>query len=131
VAQFELSVSVPHVIESESLRHVEIGDSVDLVGRQPEVFDRHGDISTAEEIQQGIDVPGLCCSAQPGGQVVTVVDRDRAMLGEPEIIGWPSDAENRGPSARASCTAIEPTPPAAPAIATVSPGTRRTARTAA
>src|SRR5437764_11166427 len=57
-----------------------IGDGVDPVARDAEVLDRHGDIPTTEEIQQGIDVSRLCCGAQPGRQVVTIVDRDRAMV---------------------------------------------------
>jgi hypothetical protein len=27
-------------------------------------LDRHGDISTTDEIQQGVDVSGRCCGAQ-------------------------------------------------------------------
>ena len=135
VAQFELSVRVPHVVEgedsgdrhfqltpcdevgqlgdhrcgcgiraafrldSEPLHGIEIGNGVDLVGREFEVFDRHGDISTTEEIQQGVDVSGLCCGAQSGRQIVTIVDRDRAMVSEPSIVGRPGDAEDRGPGA--------------------------------
>jgi hypothetical protein len=48
----------------ETFRGIEIGDDVDPVGRESEVFDRHGDISTTEEIQQGVDMSGLCCGAQ-------------------------------------------------------------------
>jgi hypothetical protein len=47
-----------------TLRGIETGDGVYPVGRESEVFDRHGDISTTEEIQQGVDVSGLCCGAQ-------------------------------------------------------------------
>ena len=77
----------------------EIGNGVDLVGREFKVFDRHRDISTTEEIQQGVDVSGRCCRAQPGRQVVTIVDRNRAMVGEPDIVGRSGDAEDRGTGA--------------------------------
>ena len=42
---------------------------------------------------------GRCCGAQPGRQVVAIVDRDRAMVGKPGIVGRPGDAEDRGPGA--------------------------------
>src|SRR5258705_7527179 len=84
-------------LDPEPLHGIEIGDGVDPVALDSEVLDRHGDISTTEEIQQGVDVYGLCCGAQPGRQVVTIVDRDRAMLDEPGIVGRPADAEDRGP----------------------------------
>jgi len=108
VAQFELSVRLPHIVEGEDsgdrhfqltpcdevdqlgdhrcgrgiraacrldpepLHGIEIGDGVDPVGRESEAFDRHCDISTTEEIQQGVDVSGLRCGAQPGRQVVAI-----------------------------------------------------------
>ena len=86
-------------LDPEPLHGSEIGDGVDPVARDFEVLDRHGDISTTEEIQQGVDASGRCCGAQPGRQVVTIVDRDRAMVGEPGIVGRPGDAEDRGPGA--------------------------------
>jgi len=117
-------------LDPEPLRGIEIGNGVDPVGRDSEVLDRNGDIAAAEEIEEGFDVSGLCGGAQPSGQVVTVVDRDRAMAGQPGIVGRPGDAEDRGPARRAKLNRDRPDSAAAPAIATVSPGTRRTARTA-
>ena len=67
------------------------------VGREFEVFDRQGDIPTTEKIQQGVNVSGPCCSAQPGRQIITIVDRDGAVVDEPSIVGRPGDAEDRGP----------------------------------
>ena len=40
-----------------------------------------------------------CCGAQPGRQVVTVVDRDHAVVGEPAVVGRSSDAEDGGSGA--------------------------------
>jgi hypothetical protein len=83
-------------LDAEPLHGSEVGDGVDPVARNPEVFDGHGHISAAEEIQQGVDLLGPCCGAQPGRQLVAVVHRDRAVVGEPRIVGRSGDAEDRG-----------------------------------
>ena len=86
-------------LDPKPLHGSEIGNGVDPVARDCEVLDGHRDISATEEIQQGVDASGGCCGAQPGRQVVTRVDRDRAMIGEPDIVGRTGDAQDRGPGA--------------------------------
>ena len=73
-----------------------------------EVLDRHGDVSAAEEVQQGVDVSGLGSGAQAGRQVVAVVDRDRAMVGEPGIMRrlHPSTRSLNGPTFFGRCRGV-------------------------
>ena len=88
------------------------------------------DVPSAECVNEGIDFPSRC-SADPIFNPIPIRNGNYAVIGEPLVIRVAGQADHVGPGIPANCTAMEPTPPAAPETTTVSPALRATLRTAA
>jgi hypothetical protein len=108
----------------------EVDDRIDPIGRDTE-FERQIHIAAAERVDEGIDFASGCGS-DPICDAFPISDWDHTVVSEPSMVCCAGETDDvSSAEILAHWTAMEPTPPAAPEMTTVSPAFNETACTAA
>jgi hypothetical protein len=79
-------VHIPYKLDAESFERGDVDDRIYAVWRDAQLGRGHLDTDAAEEAQEGVDPAAGRRSAEPIGEVVTVVNRDDAVRGQPLVV---------------------------------------------
>ena len=108
----------------------EIDDRIDPIGRDTE-FERQIHIAAAERVDEGIDFASGCGS-DPIRDAFPISDWDHTVVSKPGMVCCAGETDDvSSAEILANWTAMEPTPPAAPEMTTVSSAFNEMACTAA
>ena len=107
----------------------EVDDRIDPIGRDTE-FERHIHIAAAERIDEGFDF-ACGCGSDLIRDAFPISDWDHAVVSEPGMVCCAGETDDLSADNFGQLTAMEPTPPAAPEMTTVSSAFNETACTAA